>query len=257
MTVGKLSMAFFFFFVVAVMALTAFYAGPASAIACGVERDFVCPAPGCLGGDPDCCDGSATYSCDQGFYCDVASGTCLSRSGQACRTQADCSGDTYCSVDAGLCVSRHFIFVKPDTLKVKVGSEPVLRVTVFDPANRTGTYKLSVSDTGSKYFARFFGTQNAVSITLKPREANTIPLHFSAGAIGNYQLKVQIVDSVYDSDATSSGNPAGIVGLSDTVNLEVFSETSAPLINVVSAPGPSAFQLLLLLGLGAFVFFLL
>lgn len=226
---------------------------PAGAIACDPDRDFVCPGPVCLGIDPDCCN-NVTSCPPSGFYCDTASGTCLTRNGQTCRNQADCTGDTYCSTDASLCISRRFIFARPDTLKVKVGSEPVVQITVFDPANRTGTYVLSVEGTG-RYFAKFLGSKETLRISIKPGETATVPLHFSAGSIGNYQLKVRAADSVYHSDALSAGNPAGIVGWSDTVNIEVVSETRVP--GLVSAPGPSVSWLLVTLGLGAVVLLLL
>lgn len=235
------------------VAVTAALMRPAAAIACDPDRDFVCPGPVCLGIDPDCCN-NVTSCASSGFYCDTASGTCLTRSGQVCRNQADCTGDTYCSTDASLCISRRFIFARPDTLKVKVGSEPVVQITVFDPANRTGTYALSVEGTG-RYFAKFSGAADTQRVTLRPNEAATVPLQFSAGSIGDYQLKVKAADSRYYSDALSAGNPAGIVGWSDTVNFEVVSETRVP--GLVSAPGPSALQLLFLLGLGASVLLLL
>lgn len=226
---------------------------PAAAIACGPDSDFVCPGAVCLGIDPDCCN-NVTSCASSGFYCDIASGTCLTRSGQACRNQADCTGDTYCSTDAALCVSRRFVFARPDTLKVKVGSEPVVQVTVFDPANRTGTYVLSVEGTGM-YFAKFSGSSETLRVSIKPNEAVTVPLQFSAGSIGDYQIKVKAADSVYYSDALSAGNPAGIVGWSGTVNFEVLSETRVP--GLVSAPGPSVSRLLALLGLGASIMLLL
>ncbi len=237
----------------AITAIAASSLHPAGAIACSPDSDFVCPGPVCLGIDPDCCD-SVTSCASSGFYCELASGTCLTRSGQACRNQADCAGDTYCSTDAGLCVSRRFVFARPDTLKVKVGSEPVVQITIFDPANRTGTYVLSVEGTGM-YFAKFSGTTSTLRVTLKPNEAATVPLQFSAGSIGNYQLKVKAADSRYYSDALSDGNPAGIVGWSDAVNLEVDSETKVP--GMVSALGPSSLVLIGVLGGLAFMFLLL
>lgn len=231
----------------AVMAVTiiAAFMHPVGAIACSLERDYVCPGPVCLGTDPDCCN-NVTACTLSGFYCDIASGTCLTRSGQTCRTQAHCSGDTYCSTDAGLCVSKRFIFASPGTLRVKVGSEPVVQITMFDPANRTGTYVLSVEGAG-RYFAKFSGSTDTLKVALKPNEAATVQLYFTAGSIGNYQLKVKAVDSIYYSDALSAGNPAGIAGWSDNVNFEVSSETRVP--GLVSAPGPSGAQLSVLLGL--------
>lgn len=213
-------------------------------VACTDYADYVCPGQVCLGGpepDPDCC--SETVACRTGAYCDLGTGTCLIRTGQSCTTQGDCVGDTYCSTDSGLCVSRHFVFVAPGSLTVKVGSEPSLRLTVVDPANRTGTYVLSVSGNG-KYFVKFFGTQDKVSLTLKPGEAATIPINFLAGSIGSYQLTVQVSDRVYWGDVGFSGNPSGIVGWSNPININVVSETKVP--NVVTAPGPDQVRLFLL-----------
>lgn len=232
--------------------------------ACSTDRDFfcsgpVCPGPNCCIGpglDPDCCD--AAHPCPTGLYCDVPAKTCISMSGQACLSQTDCSGlglgDSYCSPDAGLCVSNHFVFIKPLALRAAIGTKPMLTLTVFDPANRTGTYTANVVGTGA-YFARFFGTSNTVSFFMGPNEVKTIPVYFSAGAIGNYQLRIQVVDSKYGSTALSGGYPKGIVGWSETANVEVVTETRVP--TFVSASGPPAKILLPVLGTLAFILLLL
>ncbi len=226
---------------------------PSLAVTCTTDRDLICPdAAACMGMDPDCCN--AGSPCQTGFYCDIQSKTCLTRSGQACSGPADCIGDSYCSLDAGLCTSKHFVFVKPTTLRTAIGTKPILTVTVFDPANRTGSYTANVVGTGT-YFARFFGTENTVSFSLRPNEAKSLPVYFSAGAIGHYQLKIQVVDSKYGSTTIYSGYPKGIVGTSETANVEVVTDTRAP--SFVSAPGPSAPVLVGVLGSLAFFFLLL
>lgn len=227
-------------------------ARPSYGATCTAQRDFFCPDSSCITIDPDCCD--AANRCQPGLYCDTRSNTCLTRSGQTCATQADCLGDTYCSVDAGLCVSNKFVFINPPTLRAQLGTRPVFTVTLFDPANRTGTYKASVTGTG-RYFARFFGTETALSFTLKPNEVKTIPLYFSAGAIGNYQLKIQVVDSTYGSTSLAAGYPGGIAGWSDVTAVEVVAETKAP--TFVSASGPPAPLMVGVLGALAFFFLLL
>lgn len=225
---------------------------PSFAVTCTTDRDFFCPDASCIGTDPDCCD--AGNPCQSGFYCDVQSKTCLTRSGQACSGPADCIGDSYCSPDAGLCTSKHFVFAKPITLRTAIGTKPILTVTVFDPANRTGTYSANVVGTGT-YFARFFGTENTASFSLRPNEVKVIPLYFSAGAIGNYQLKIQVVDSKYGSTTLVNSYPKGIAGWSETANVEVTTETRAP--TFVSAPGPSAPLMVGALGALAFFFLLI
>lgn len=235
-----------------VVFLFLFQTPPALGVTCTADTDLICPDSSCIGTDPDCCNGG--NPCPTGLYCNIPTTTCLLRNGQACTSSADCgTSDNYCSPDAGLCVSKNFVFIKPTTVRTSIGTKPVLAVTVFDPANRTGTYKANVVSTGS-YFSRFFGTENAVTFSMKPGEVKVIPVYFSAGAIGSYQLQVRVVDSKYGSVTLFGGYPRGIVGWSEIASIEVVTETRTP--TFVSAPGPSLPVLVGVLGILAFAFLL-
>lgn len=241
--------------ILAVIVFLYLFQTPSSGVVtCTTDIDFICPDSSCINTDPDCCD-ATTHPCPTGLYCNNPTSTCLLRNGQACSSTADCgTSDNYCSPDASLCVSKRFVFIKPITIRASIGTKPVLTVTVFDPANRTGTYKANVVSTGS-YFARFFGTENAVTFSMRPGEVKVMPVYFSAGAIGSYQLKIRVVDSRYGSTTLFSGYPRGIAGWSETANIEVVTETRTP--TFVSAPGPSAPVLMGVLGALAFFFLLL
>ncbi len=203
---------------------------------CMRDQDFYCPNVECMGVDLDCC--STTVSCPGGLYCDLGRNTCYAKRGNFCNTQADCSSESYCSRDAQVCVLRNFLFLKPHFANVKLGTRPVFEVVITDPVNRTATYELSISGTGKTY-ARFFGTQTKLKVALKAGEAKRIPLHFSAGAAGQFTIEVDAVDSKYYANGGTI--PAGIKSHSDAqVTVDVVT-TKNPFL--VSSPGPSITEL--------------
>lgn len=220
------------------------YCSPSTNIcsSCVRDQDFYCPNVECMGVDLDCC--STTVNCPGGLYCDLGRNTCYAKRGNFCNSQADCSSESYCSRDAQVCVLRNFLFLKPRFANVKLGTRPVFEVVITDPVNRTGTYDISISGTGKNY-ARFFGTQNKIKVTLKPDELRAIPVYFSAGAIGQYGIEVEAVHSVYYGDSTTP--PAGIRSISSPntrASVTVETDTKTPFL--VSSPGPTIQEFLAL-----------
>ncbi len=205
---------------------------------CLRDQDFYCPDLECLGVDLDCC--STIVNCPSGLYCVSGGNTCYAKRGNFCSTQADCASDTYCSKDAQVCVLKNFVSVRPEFAKVTLGERAVFDVVLVDPVNRTATYELSISGTGKNY-ARFFGTQAKMKVALKADEVKKIPLQFSAGAAGQFTVEVEAVDSKYY--ANGGAIPAGIKSHA-AMQVTVDVVTTTPFI--VSSPGPTAFQLLML-----------
>lgn len=202
---------------------------------CLRDQDFYCPDLECLNVDLDCC--STTVSCPSGLYCELGENTCYAKRGNFCSKQEDCKSGEYCSLDAQVCVNNNFIFLKPHFLKAKVGTIEALQVVMSDPVNRTGSYDLSISGTGKNY-AKFFGTQTRISVTLKAGEVKTIPVIFSAGAIGTYTLEVEAIDTVYYRDSTNP--PGGIRSVpSPNTKASVTVETDTKTPFLVSSPGPT------------------
>ncbi len=209
---------------------------------CVRDQDFYCPDLECLGVDLDCC--STTVRCPSGLYCELGENTCYAKRGNFCTKQEDCVSGEYCSLDAQVCVNRNFIFLKPHFLKAKIGTPEALEVIISDPVNRTGSYDISITGSGKNY-AKFFGTQKKISVTLKAGEVKAIPITFSSGAIGQYVVEVEAIDTVYYRDSTNPpGGIRSIPGPNTMASLTVESDTKTPFL--VSSPGPTISGLLAL-----------
>jgi hypothetical protein len=147
----------------------------------------------------------------------------------ACLDASECATDEGCEPASEQCYLASFVTLTPNYARLYVGESKSFTASMRSPMGTMSTFDLALSGNG-KYFAKFAGGSSSLSVVLS-NDTKKVPLLFRGGAVGNYVVCVDAVDSTLpavNNSAASTSLPCAQIQV-ETGKGGIFSITTPSL----------------------------